>query len=84
MAHKKYFYFVMGHFGWAWGGTMPRGFGLEKVGAKTTLVKKNLIFRPHAITWTVMVLKIWIILILFYTAFLFFLVPFLLRHYFGF
>jgi hypothetical protein len=53
MVHKKYFYFVMGHFGWAWGGTMPRGFGLEKVGAYTTLVIKNLIFRPHAITWTV-------------------------------
>jgi hypothetical protein len=50
---QKYFYFVMGHFGWAWGGTMPRGFWLELVGAQTTLVKKNLIFRPHAITWTV-------------------------------
>jgi hypothetical protein len=43
----------MGHFGWAWGGTMPRGFGLELVGAWTTLVKKNLILRPHAIKWTV-------------------------------
>jgi hypothetical protein len=43
----------MGHFGWAWEGTMSRGFGLEFVGAQTTLVKKNLILRPHAITWTV-------------------------------
>jgi hypothetical protein len=29
MAHKNYFYFVMGHFGWAWGGMMLKGFGLE-------------------------------------------------------
>jgi hypothetical protein len=50
----------MGLFDWTWGGAMSRGFGLEKVGAQTTLVRKNLILRPHAVTRTVVVFKSWI------------------------